>query len=253
MTLVPPPPRAANAPVSGRPIVAWSYSSITMFEQCARKYWAVKVQKIDDTTNANFRGDQEHQSIEGYMKSGRGLSDLLLPAQPLFDRLRAAPGEAYIEYKMALKQDLTVTHGRDWNGVWVRGAGDYVKINGPLAVYADWKSGKAKDKESIVDQTELTSAMLFRHFPAVQEVRSAVYFYRYNAMPTNTVYRTEEPRIWNSWTSRVRALEHAIQTDTWPTNPSPLCGWCPNKACPFNRWDERVATEAQGLKWKYRQ
>lgn len=233
-----------------RPIVAWSFSSLTMFEQCPRKYWAIKIQKVDDTNAGNFRGDAEHQSIESYMKAGRGLSPTLNGAVPVFDLLRRAPGEAYIEYKMTLKQDLNVTHGKDWNGAWVRGAGDYIKINGELATYVDWKSGNPKT--DIDDQCDLTSALIFRHFPAVQEVRAAMFFYRHNQLPTRTVFRTEEPRIWNNFTTRVRALELAIQTDNWPTNSGPLCGWCPYKACPFNKQDERLAVEATGVKWKYR-
>ena len=232
-----------------KPIVAWSFSSISMFEQCARKWWAVKIKKIDDTTNANYRGDQEHQSIEHYMKSGRGLAPVLTGALPLFEKLRMAPGEAYIEYKMTLRSDLTVTHGKDWNGAWVRGAGDYIKVNGPLATYIDWKSGKPK--VDIDDQCDLTSALIFAHFPAVEEVRAGMFFYRFNQLPTRTVYRTELPRIWNNWTQRVRVLEDAIKTDNFPTNPSPLCGWCPYKDCPFNKWDERVAAEAQGLKYRW--
>jgi CRISPR/Cas system-associated exonuclease Cas4 (RecB family) len=239
------------APKLPRPIIAWSYSALTSFENCPRKYWATKVAKVvDDSNQYNRAGDSDHSLLQNHMQKGMALPPRLQFLDPLTSKLRAAPGETFVEYQMCLKQDLTPTHFKDWDGAWVRGAGDYVKINGPKALYMDWKSGKPRDE--VEDQIDLTALLLFKHFPAVQQMTGALLYYNHNKLAPHIVHRADEARLWNGFITRVRAMEEAKRNDDWPTNPNPLCGWCPYRACPFNKVAEREAAEAQGLKWKYR-
>jgi hypothetical protein len=229
---------------------SWSYSVMGMFENCPRKYWAVKIAKIDDSNKFNIKGDEEHQGIERYLKSGLLLPPRMQPLTRVLDLVKHAPGEMYIEYKMALKRDLTVTHGRDWDGCWVRINADLIKVNNDAATYLDWKSGKARDSE---DQINLTALGIFRLFPAVQKVKGGLVHYTENKLSSPTiVHRSDESRLWNGFITRASDIERAVQTNDFPTNPNPLCGWCPYRACPFNRQDEREKVEATGAKWKWR-
>lgn len=230
--------------VPARPIIAWSYSALSTFENCPRKYWATRVAKVvSDVNQYNTAGDADHQAIENYMRAGFQLPEHLRGLTPLFDKLRSAPGESHVEYKMTLKQDLTKTHGKDWNGAWVRGAGDYIKINGSLATYIDWKSGKPRDE--VEDQINLTSLLIFQHFEQVQKVNGALYYYNHQKMSRpHSVLRTDAPRLWNSFISRVKEMEQAKLHDNWPTQDNPLCGWCPYTQCPFNKQEERLRREA---------
>jgi hypothetical protein len=224
-----------------RPIVAWSYSALGMFENCPRKYWAVKIGKmVDDGNQHNRKGDAEHAGIEHFLKQGLALPPRLAPLQSMFERIRAAPGEQYIEFKMTLTNQMVVCSGTDWNNAWVRGAADYLKVNGAKATYLDWKSGKVRKSD---DQIELTALLVFRHFPAVQQVNGGLVFYAHGAAHPRIVHRQEESLLWNGWITRVRALEEAIQTNNFPVNPNPLCAYCPYKACPHNTTDAREAKE----------
>lgn len=231
-----------NAPT--RPLVAWSFSALSMFENCRRKYWAVKVaKKVSDANQYNISGDNEHQSIQHHLQKGMALPPSLQPLQPLFDQVRAAPGEQFVEYSMCLKQDFTPTKGNNFAEAWVRAAADYVKVDGAKATYLDWKSGKPRSGEEVESQIELTSLLLFRHFPAVQQVNGGLVYYRHGKVTPHIVRRSDEPLLWNGFISRVKAMEQAKLEDNYPANPNPLCGWCPYLECAHNKVEERLARE----------
>lgn len=225
-----------------RPVIAWSYSALSMFENCPRKYWAVKIKKVDDTNAKNYEGDQDHQSIENFFKHNHALTEKMQGLLPVFTRLQAAPGEQYVEHSMTLTNQLVPCRWNDWDNAWVRGAGDYVKVHGNTAIYFDWKSGKVN--KNIADQVDLTSLLLFRHFPQVEIVKGAMYFYNHDKLVPHTTRKSDEGLLWNGWFTRVQALEQAKLEDNWPATPNPLCGWCPYKACPNNKVDERLARDA---------
>lgn len=216
-----------------KPIVAWSYSALTMFENCPRKYWAVKIKKVDDTNQFNARGDTEHAAIERYCKTGIALPEQLAGMTPMLDKLRAAPGERYYEYKMTLDANMVPCGFKDWNKAWLRVVADFLRVHGPTATYIDWKSGKVR--KDVEDQIDLTALAVFQHFPEVQEMRGAMMYYRFGQLVPHTVYRADAPRLWNGFISRVKDLENAIINDQFPATPNPLCGYCPYKACPHNR------------------
>lgn len=233
----PAPPAPAQ-----RPIIAWSFSALTTFENCPRKYWAVKVKKVvSDINSDNLEGDADHLAFQHHFSKGLALPPKLAGLQSLADKLRAAPGEKYIEYPMTLKKDFVPTHFKDWDHAWVRGAADFVIINGERAQYMDWKKGKFRESD---DQIELTSLLLFAHFPAVQQVAGGLVFYNAGRVHPHIVRRADAPRLWNSFITRVREMEQAKLEDAWPATPNPLCGWCPYKACPHNTMDERLRKEA---------
>jgi len=238
-----------------RPVIAWSFSALQMFEQCPRKFWAVKIgKKVNDENQYNIQGDDEHQSIQHYASKGIPLPASVSALAPLIDKLNAAPGEKYIEHKLCVNEQLLPCRWNDWDTVWVRSAGDYIKVNGAHAWYFDWKSGKKKSADDTEDQAELTSALLMAHFPAVTKVTSGMVFYRHNHMNPHVLHREDLGRVWNGYFTRVEVLKQAKLTDNWPTNPTPLCGWCPYMECPFNKTTERLAFERAnpGIKWKWK-
>jgi hypothetical protein len=215
-----------------KPIIAWSYSTITTFENCPYKLWAVKIKKLVSDVNAsNDGGDREHKAFENYGKKG-----ILLPAglqqfTPMIDKVKAMPGEKYFEYSMTLTEQFIPTKWNDWDNAWVRGAADFLNVNGDKAHYLDWKSGKFNASD---DQIELSSLLIFRHFPAVQQVTAGLVFYNKGRIHPHVVHRSDESRLWNHWISRLRVLEAAVKNDEWPKTPNPLCGYCPVKTCPHN-------------------
>lgn len=223
----------------------WSFSALSSFENCPRKYWATKIAKVvSDLNQYNVAGDADHQSIQFRLQKGLSLPSHLSALEPLMAKVSAAPGEAYIEYKMCLKEDLTPTHFKDWNQGWLRGAGDYIKVNGTLATYLDWKSGKARQGEEVEDQLDLTALMLFQHFPHVQKVNGGLVYYNQGKVTPHVTQRADAPLLWNKFITRANAIRQAKKDDNWPAVPNPLCGWCPYTQCPNNTQAQRLAREA---------
>lgn len=215
-----------------KPIIAWSYSAINTFENCPRKFWATKIKKlVSDANRFNMQGDAEHKDFEYFLSKGLALPERTRHFQPMLERIRDAPGQLYVEYKMTLTQQFETTRYNDWDRAWVRGAADVVKVNGTLASYFDWKSGKVRPSD---DQIELSALLLFRHFPEVTQVNGGLVFYRHNEVYPHIVHRDDAPRIWNGWIARVRELEAAVTNENWPATPNPLCAYCPYFACPHN-------------------
>ena len=217
---------------ASRPIIAWSYSALEMFENCPRKFWAVRIQKcVSDVNKFNVKGDSAHDSFAHYLKQGLALPPHLMFNKPLLDKVKVAPGEKYVEYKMTLDSQFVPCGFKDWNKAWVRVVSDLLIVNGDKAQYLDWKDGKFRPSD---DQIDLAALVIFQHFPDVQQVAGGLVFFNHNKVHPRIVQKSEAPLLWNSWLSRVKELETAVQTDSWPATPNPLCGWCPYAACPHN-------------------
>lgn len=217
---------------AGRPIVAWSYSALSMFENCPRKYWAVKVKKlVNDANQYNMAGDDDHKSFDEYLRKGFALPQTLNGMRPMLDKVRDAPGELHSEKQLCLDMNFQPCGYRDWNKAWVRGAGDVIKVDGETIRYFDWKRGKFRPND---DQIELTSLLLFQHFPQVQRVVGGLVFYREGKLHPHVVKREDAPLLWNGWLARVKELENAIKLDIFFAQQNPLCGWCPYGACQYN-------------------
>lgn len=222
-----------------RPIIAWSFSALNTFENCARKFWAVRVAKlVSDFNKANVQGDDEHKCFDANLKKGTPLPPSLAGYQPTLDRVRQMPGQLFSEYSMALTQQFVPCKGTDWNNVWSRSIADVLVVDGHKATLIDWKTGKVpktyKDTNP-ADQMEIAAAHVWRHFPQVQDVNTIYIYLQHNEARDFKFSRgPDEARIWNSVMPRVRNLEKAKALDIWPANPNPLCGWCPYGACPHN-------------------
>lgn len=218
--------------VPARPIVAWSFSVLEMFENCPRKYWALKIaKKYSDLNKWNTSGDREHDHFDHYLKKGLALPENLRGYQPMLDKIKSAPGELYSEYQMTLDNTFVPCGFKDWDRAYVRAITDVLVVNNDKAFYFDWKSGKFRPKD---DQIELTSLLIFKHFPNVQQVNGGLVFYKHNRVHPHIIRRGDEPLLWNAFLSRVRELETAVQTNSFPATPNPLCGYCPVADCPHN-------------------
>jgi hypothetical protein len=49
-------------------------------------------------------------------------------------------------------------------------------------------------------------------------------------------YRRDDiEKSWNHFTTPLTRLDNSYETNTWQTNPTPLCKFCPVKTCEFNK------------------
>jgi RecB family exonuclease len=212
--------------------VKWSHSSLKDFEGCARRYHEVKVLKkfpFQDTVQTRY-GKDLHKAAEDYIQDDTPLPEQFAFVQPTLDSLKAKTGRKFVEYEMALTEDLNPC-AFDSENVWVRGIADLIIVNDDnfTARVVDYKTGN--DRYPDRDQLILMSLMVFKHFPHIKRVKSALLFVVKKSMVTHEVGAEEQEQLWWRYRERVARLAASHSVDVWNPNQTPLCGWCPVTDC----------------------
>lgn len=214
---------------------AWSYSSLTAFELCPRKYYETRVAKTvkEPETEVLRWGNAVHKALEERLRDGKELPKDMAQWEPLAAKLEARTGEIKVEQQLCVNHILSPT---DWFGkdAWCRGVVDFMLIDDKKILALDWKTGKPKTDH---DQLKLFAALLFHHYPAVEKVVTGyVWLAHGNKITTETFTRASVSDIWGEYLPRVRRLEHAMANDKWIPKPSGICrGWCYCTGCEFNQ------------------
>ena len=212
---------------------AWSYSAMKVFETCARKYHAEKVEKLYPfkESAATLYGKEVHKAAELYIQDGVDLPEEHKRFRKALDALNRIEGEKICEQKMALDYDRNPSKyfGKQ---VWIRGAADLLIIDGDLAYIVDYKTGSAKYPDK--DQLELMAMMVFDHYPDVQRVKAALVFLVHNKVVKGKYSRDNEDKLWKKWGDKDQKLQLAYENDHWPPNPNGLCrNYCPVEHCEY--------------------
>lgn len=214
--------------------VAWSYSALTAFETCPRRYYLTKVSKdvVEKQTAATLHGNAVHKAIELDIKGEEPLPAKYADYKPMIDRIKMAPGKKEAEQKIALTRDFQPTTFFAKN-VWMRAILDFALVKPKTALILDWKTGKPKVDS---DQLELFAATAFVVYPHIETVKTGFAWLGNDKLTTATYQRDESPVIWQKFTRRVARLEHAVSSGDFPPKPSGLCReWCPvgRQRCEF--------------------
>ena len=173
--------------------IKWSHSALKDFEGCARRYHEVKVLNkypFPDTEQIRY-GKQLHEAAEKYVRDLADIPPQFAYIKPVLDSLLAKPGRKFVEYEMALTEDLNPCAFKSEN-VWVRGIADLVIVNDDnlTAYVVDYKTGN--DRYPDRDQLVLMSLMVFKHFPHIKRVKSALLFVVKNTMVKHEMAIDEE-------------------------------------------------------------
>ena len=215
-------------------VAQWSFSSLKDFIGCPKRYYEVKVAKNFETkiTAAITYGKQVHSALEKYVRDGDELPLNYRRFQEMLDALLAIPGEKFCEHEMGLRLDKSPCGFRAKDR-WVRGIADLLIIDNDVAYVVDYKTGN--DKYPDLDQLKLMSLLVFAHFPEVNKVKGALLFILRNNLISEEYARSQIDTLWDHFTPKVKRLELSLKTNEWPTNPTPLCGYCPVSNCEFYR------------------
>lgn len=220
----------------GKPpaVVPWSYSSLTAYETCPRRFYLTKVTKqvTEPQTEATMHGNEVHKALELATKGERQLPEKYAQYHPIVMRLRDRPGKKLIEYKFGLTRTFKPTEffGKD---VWVRGVFDYGCLQETTGVILDHKTGKPKTD---ADQLRLFAGVALSAFPYLESVKTGYLWLAHNKVDSETFTRDDLPDIWQDFSMRVRRMEISLRDDDFPPNPSGLCrAWCPvgKRLCEF--------------------
>ncbi len=216
--------------------VTWSHSSLKDYEGCARRYHEVKILKKYpfQETEATRYGTQLHLAAEEYVRDDKPLPPQFAFIQPTLDALLKKPGRKLAEQKMALDEKLNPVGWFD-KTVWVRGIADLLILDDEnlTAWVVDYKTGNNKypDREQLV----LMSLMVFRHYPHIREVKSALLFVVKEDMVKHSMSVDEAEAEWWKYRERVGRIAASMEADVWNPTRTPLCGWCPVKSCEFHK------------------
>jgi len=216
--------------------VTWSHSSLKDYEGCARRYHEVKILKKYpfQETEATRYGTQLHLAAEEHIRDDKPLPPQFAFIQPTLDALKKKPGRKLAEQKMALDEELCPVGWFD-KKVWVRGIADLLIVDDEnlTAWVVDYKTGNNKypDREQLV----LMSLMVFRHYPHIREVKSALLFVVKEDMVKHSMSIDEAEAEWWKYRERVGRIAASMEADVWNPTRTPLCGWCPVKSCEFHK------------------
>jgi hypothetical protein len=219
----------------------WSYSKLDGFETCAKRYYNYSVapyeQRVKDTDTDNIKwGNEVHDALRDAIKGGKALPEYMVPYQPWVDRVLSGPGELFVEQKYGLTHDLSPCPYFAPN-FWYRGIADVVRIDGPVGLAIDWKTGKPKEGSV---QLGLMALCLFQHYPRLTVVRTEYVWLNEDpntpeATTTKVFRRSEMPEFVAKLLPRVQKLQWAHDTSTFPPTPGGLCvRYCKVVSCSYH-------------------
>lgn len=211
--------------------VAWSYSALSTFESCPKKYYHLRV--VKDVKDGDSEDAAEGKKIHDAMYK-RVIKGTPLPMEyQHFERIAKSfanlKGDKNGELKLALNKALEPVDffARD---VWVRAVADLTIQTEDTLLIVDWKTGKQKNDYT---QLKLTAAVLAPRVPQINRFVMAFAWLRDGVVSSQEVDRGSLLEVWNDLLPRVNAIEHAAKTTSFPAKPSGLCrGWCPVTQCP---------------------
>lgn len=205
---------------------AWSYTALTAYENCPRRYQLTRVTKQvkEPQTEATIWGNKVHTALEKRAKGEAPLPDDLAYCEPYIQKILGRDGKRLIEEQLCIDKNFRPTGWFDKNA-WCRGIVDIGVVGSKKAYLLDWKTGKRKPDS---DQLMLFAAMAFAHYPWVEQVTTGFIWLKDKKFDKQSFTREQLPDIWNEFLPRVRRVEVAYEQDKWPARPSGLCrAWCP--------------------------
>lgn len=199
----------------------WSLSKLGTYEKCGAQYDYRYLQKLPSAANAAAsRGINHHAIVEAYINTQAvELTEGLEFYKNFFDSVLATDGDIFSELKLAVTEDWQPC---DWEGGWGRGVLDLLVIpkDAKKAYKYDWKTGKMYDDH--YEQKELYAALVFAHYPQLEELEAIHVYLDLKKNTSRTYHRSQMADIQAKWSGKAAKLDNPDLT------PSPgfYCRWC---------------------------
>jgi hypothetical protein len=224
-------------------MTAWSYSSITLFDQCPKKYYHLRVVKDikEPESEAMNYGKDLHLAAEEHIRDGKPLPAKYAYIQEMLDKLKALPGEKLCENKLAVKivdGKLTPCDFFDKN-VWYRGIADLIILDreNQEARIIDYKTGKSA-KYADTKQLKLLAATVFTHYPEIKVIKGGLLFVVSKEFIKESYDANFRLAYFEHFKPLVNQLESSISNNVWNPKRNFTCRkWCPVTTCPHNGAD----------------
>lgn len=209
-------------------ISSWSYSSLTVHEDCAYRSKLQRLDKIPDlqTHTAADRGTRLHQEAEDYV-TGKGVfTHNLKHFQADFTSLRQhfEAGRVVNEEEWAFSADWIPT---DWAAGWLRLKCDSVcHLSETHLIVVDYKSGQRFNNEiKHRGQLELYAVCAMLRYPLVEKVTCELWYLDKNELASFEMSRSQLQWYLSAYDKRGRKMT----SDTvFKANPNvETCKYCP--------------------------
>ena len=216
--------------------ITWSYSSLSLYQQCPKKYYHLKVAKDikEELGEAITFGNEIHKIAEEYVAKDKPIPEKYKGIEPALKALKDMEGEKLCENKLGLTVDFEPCGFFD-KKVWWRGVADIIILQGDTILTVDYKTGK-KSQYADLKQLEILALALFKHYPQVKRVKAGLLFLFADDF-IKTVYSADsQSTLWTDWVSDVGQLETSVHNNVWNAKPNFTCrGWCPVHSCDHNQ------------------
>lgn len=228
---------------------SWSYSKLKNFNTCAFRHQQIDLLKafveVVEPGGPLDWGNQVHKALAASVSTGAALPTEMAMYGAWPDRITKLPdgrprgGTLLVEQKLAITKDFAKC---SWftDIAWYRGIGDVIRINGPVALAVDWKTGKMVHDSA---QLFLLAQCIFAHYPKVNTVKSTfVWLKDYTpgmemeeCMSSDTYERANMANDWVGILDQVAMMQEAYETESYPAMPGRLCrSWCPVRSCQYH-------------------
>jgi hypothetical protein len=222
-------------------MTAWSYSSITLFEQCPKKYYHLRIAKDikEPESEAMNYGKDLHLAAEEYIRDGKPLPEKYIYIKDLLDKLNLIKGEKLCENKLAVKLTsdgrLTPCDFFD-KQVWYRGIADLIILDreNQEARIIDYKTGKSA-KYADTKQLKLLAACVFTHYPEIKVIKAGLLFVVSKEFIKEEYSVHHRLAYFEQFKPLVNQLDACIENGVWNPKRNFTCSkWCPVKSCAHN-------------------
>jgi hypothetical protein len=220
---------------------AWSYSSISLFEQCPKKYYHLRVSKdiVEPESDAMNYGKDLHLAAEEHIRDGKPLPEKYAFIQPMLDKLKAIPGEKLCENKLAVKltadQRLVPCDFFDKDTYW-RGIADLIILDreNEEARVIDYKTGKSA-KYADTKQLKLLAGAVFTHYPDIKVIKAGLLFVVSKEFIKEEYSTHFRLAYFEQFKPLVTQLEDCHNSGVWNPKRNFSCkAWCPVLDCAHN-------------------
>lgn len=212
-------------------LAAFSYSRLSSYETCPKKFHDVSVsKKVKDPPNEfSAYGDMVHKAFAKYMGGG-ALPLTLRQYEKYLKPIKAAPGEKVIEQKIALNSNYEQV---EWfaKDAWCRVISDLTLLNEAKGIVWDWKTGKPTDDFT---QLRLTGAVTFLLAEELEELTLAFLWLKTKQVAPMKMTRADCAGVWSEILPRVQRYQTAHEELDFPARPGYHCRYCPVRSCPYN-------------------
>ena len=218
----------------------WSYSSITLFEQCPKKYYHLRVAKDikEPASDAMLYGTAVHAAAEEYVRDGVPIPQKYKYMEPFLEKLMKIQGEKLCELEMGLKKvdGRLAPCGFYDKDAWYRGIVDLLILDREKkeARIIDYKTSKSS-RYADPKQLALMAACVFVHYPEIEFIRTGLLFVVCRDFVTVDFDVHKKFDIFAKLDGVLVSRETAYETGVFNPKKNFTCkAWCPIVDCSHN-------------------